>query len=165
MIQITAFVKKKMIIIIRLQHFFRIALYKNKKMNLNIPVSELMTQKVVTVSSSQKLVDVKHIFEKKEFHHHIPVVDNGKLTGIISLIDFLYAIKSASLDDTEEVYNTQLVKDIMHENPITKPSLATLRDISEELAKGEVHAIVIADDGVLKGIVSTADVIRFFLSH
>ena len=58
-------------------------------MNINSPVSDIMTKNVVTVSSSQKLVDVKHIFEKKEFHHHIPVVDNEILTGIISLIDFI----------------------------------------------------------------------------
>ena len=134
-------------------------------MNLNIPISDIMTKKVVSVNSSQKLVDVKHIFEKKEFHHHIPVVDDGKLIGIISLIDFMYALKNASLDDNEEVYTTQFVKDIMHINPITKSSSATLKDIADELAKGEIHAVVIADEGVLKGIVSTADVIRYFLSN
>lgn len=134
-------------------------------MNLNIPISDIMTKNVVTVNSSQKLVDVKHIFEKKIFHHHIPVVDDGKLIGIISLIDFMYAIKNASLDDDEEVYTTQLVKDIMHINPISKSSSSPLKDIAEELAKGEVHAVVIADDGTLKGIVSTADVIRFFLTN
>lgn len=132
-------------------------------MNINRPVSDIMTKNVVTVSSSQKLVDVKHIFEKKEFHHHIPVVDNEILTGIISLIDFMYAMKNASLDDDEEVYTKQRVKDIMHANPITKSSLSSIKDVAEELAKGEVHAIVIADDGMLKGIISTADVIRYFL--
>jgi acetoin utilization protein AcuB len=132
-------------------------------MNINSPVSDIMTKNVVTVSSSQKLVDVKHIFEKKEFHHHIPVVDNEILTGIISLIDFMYAMKNASLDDDEEVYTKQRVKDIMHANPITKSSLSSIKDVAKELAKGEVHAIVIADDGMLKGIISTADVIRYFL--
>ncbi len=134
-------------------------------MNINTPISEIMTKHVVSVNSSQKLVDVKHIFEKKEFHHHIPVVDDGKLIGIISLIDFMYAIKNASLDDDEAVYTTQLVREIMHKKPITKSSTSTLKEIAEELAKGEVHAIVIADNESLKGIVSTADVIRFFLSN
>ena len=134
-------------------------------MNINTPISEIMTKHVVSVNSSQKLVDVKHIFEKKEFHHHIPVVDDGKLIGIISLIDFMYAIKIASLDDDEAVYTTQLVREIMHKKPITKSSTSTLKEIAEELAKGEVHAIVIADNESLKGIVSTADVIRFFLSN
>jgi len=134
-------------------------------MNLNIPVSDVMTKEVVFVTPSQKLLDVKHIFEKKHFHHHIPVTENGKLKGMISLGDFLFAIKQASLDDDEKIYHSLFVKDIMRERPVTKHPSDTLKQISEELAKGEIHAIVIADDGYMKGIISTADVIRFFLKH
>jgi predicted transcriptional regulator len=134
-------------------------------MNLSIPVSEMMTKEVVSVSPLQKLVDVKHIFEKRNFHHHIPVTEKGKLLGMISLVDYLYGIKTASLDDDDEIYHTLCVRDIMRENPITKTSSATFKQVSEELAKGEVHAILIADEGYLKGIVSTADVIRFFLTQ
>lgn len=134
-------------------------------MSLNTPISKIMTKDVVSVTPSQKLIDVKHIFERKHFHHHIPVTENGKLKGMISLVDFLFAIQKASLDDEEEVYHNLFVKDIMREHPITKPSTSTLKHISEELAKGEIHAVVIADDGYLKGIVSTADVIRFFLKN
>lgn len=134
-------------------------------MKINDRVSTIMTKDVVSVTPSQKLVDVKHIFEKKNFHHHIPVIESEKLKGIISLIDFLYAIKNASLDDNDSAYMNLSVKDIMREHPITKPSSSSIKEISEELAKGDVHAIIIADEGVLKGIVSTADVIRYFLSE
>ncbi len=132
-------------------------------MNLSTPAAEIMTKEVVFVTPAQKLVDVKHIFEKKNFHHHIPVSENGKLKGMISLVDYLYAIKNASLDDDDDAYQNLSVKDIMRENPVTKPSSSSLKEISEELSKGEVHAIIIADDLRLKGIVSTADVIRYFL--
>lgn len=134
-------------------------------MDLDIPISEVMTKEVVSVNPSQKLIDVKHIFEKRNFHHHIPVTENGKLVGMISLVDYLYAIKNASLDDDEKIYNSLFVKDIMRENPVTKNSTSTFKQVAEELAKGEVHAIVIADNGILKGIVSTADAIRFFLKQ
>ena len=132
-------------------------------MNLNIPISEIMTKEVVSVNPSQKLIDVKHIFEKKNFHHHIPVTENKKLTGMISLVDFLYAIKNASIDDDDEAYHRLTVKDIMREHPSTKPSSSSLREVAEELGKGNVHAIAIADENKLKGIVSTADIIRYFL--
>ena len=134
-------------------------------MNLNIPISEVMTREVLTVSPSQKLIDIKHIFEKKNFHHHIPVAEGGKLKGMISLIDFLYAIKNASMDDDEGVYQNLLVKNIMRESPVTKPSSSTLKEVAEELSKGEVHAIVIADNRNVKGIVSTADVIKYSLKN
>lgn len=134
-------------------------------MNLNIPVSEVMTKEVVSVNPSQKLIDVKHIFEKKNFHHHIPVTEKGKLKGMISLVDYLYAIKNASLDDDDSAYQNLSVKDIMRESPVTKSSSSTLKEVAHELAKGEVHAIVIADNLEMKGIVSTADTIRFFLGQ
>lgn len=137
----------------------------HKKPMDKVSIEKVMTKDLVTVTPDQKLVDVKHIFEKKRFHHHVPVVENGKLKGMISLIDFLYAIKNASLDDDEFVYQNLRVKDIMRQYPLTKPSTSDLREVAAELAKGEVHAILIADQGSLKGIVSTADVIRYFLSE
>lgn len=133
-------------------------------MNSNVPISTIMTEEVVCVNPSQKLVDIKHIFEKKKFHHHIPVIENGKLKGMISLIDFMYAIKNASLDDNEQEYQSIFVKDIMSVPAVSKPSSSSIKEVAEELAKGRFHAIVIADEGRVKGIVSTADVIRYFLN-
>lgn len=123
----------------------------------------MMTSQVVTVSPSQKLIDVKHIFEKKDFHHHIPVTENGRLTGMISLSDYLYAIKGASLDDNDQAYRSLTVKDVMSTKPVTRPPSCSVKEVAEELAKGEVHAVVIADGQALKGIVSTADIIRYLL--
>jgi len=134
-------------------------------MNFNIPLSEIMTTDLVTVSPGQKLIDVKHIFEKKEFHHHIPVAENGMLIGMVSLIDFLFALKNGSLDDDDEEYHLLFVKDIMRERPYTLPSSSSFREVVEILGKGHIHAIVIADGGKLKGIISTTDVIRFFLKN
>src|SRR3972149_3242019 len=112
-------------------------------MNLDIPIGDIMTKEVVFVTPSQKLLDVKHVFEKKNFHHHIPVAENGKLIGMISLVDFLFVIQKASLDDDEKVYHNLFVKDIMRESPVTTHLSSTLKQVSEELAKGEIHAIVI----------------------
>ena len=63
------------------------------------------------------------------------------------------------------MYQNLFVKDIMREHPVTKSSSASLKEVAEEMAKGEVHAIVIADEKNIKGIVSTADVIRYSLRH
>lgn len=101
-------------------------------MNIETPITNVMTKEVITVTPSQKLVDVKHIFEKKNFHHHIPVAEKGKLKGMISLVDFLYAIKQASLEDDEEVYHKLTVKDIMRESPVTKPSSSQLKNMLQK---------------------------------
>ena len=61
---------------------------------------------VVCVSPDQKIIDVKHIYEKRDFHHHIPVTEAGKLVGIVSLVDFMYRIRGAGLDDNNPVYKS-----------------------------------------------------------
>jgi len=135
-------------------------------MNLsNIPVSAVMTKEVETVSPSQKLLEVKHIYEKKNFHHHIPVTENGVLKGMISLIDFLFAIKKASLNDNENVYHNLLVRDIMREHPVAINESSSLKEVAERLVSGDIHALVVCKDGILKGIVSTADIMQFLLSQ
>ena len=122
-----------------------------------------MTKEVVSVSPKQKLIDVKHIFEKRNFHHHIPVVEKGKLVGMITLTDFLFAIKNASLDDNEDAYHKLLVKEIMREQPQTISTQSNLKECAEVLAQGLVHALVVSDKGMLLGIISTADLIKFLL--
>jgi acetoin utilization protein AcuB len=131
-------------------------------MNMNTPVSEIMTKNIVTISPNQKLVDVKHFFEKTPFHHHLPVVKENKLVGMLSLVDFMRTISYATLDDNELVYQTR-VEEVMTPNPVTVASSAIFFDIAQTLSKGDVHALVIADKGEVKGIISYSDIIRLFL--
>ncbi|MDJ0645613.1 MAG: CBS domain-containing protein [Flavobacteriaceae bacterium] len=129
----------------------------------SIPVTSIMTTNVVCASPEQKIIDIKRIYEKEKFHHHIPVTNNDELVGMVSLIDFLYAIKGAGLDDTNTVYHELTVEDIMTPNPYSMTSNAKVEQVARELAKGLIHAIPIVESKKVVGIVSTADVIRFFL--
>lgn len=128
-------------------------------------ISTIMTKDLECVSPSQKLVDVKHIYEKRKFHHHIPVVDNAKLVGMVSLIDFMRSIGDANLDDSHPAYNDLIVNDIMTENPDTLNINATIEDAALILSKGNYHAMPIVENSKLVGIVSTADVIKFFVNN
>ena len=128
------------------------------------PISSIMTKNVVCVSPDQKIVDVKHIYEKQKFHHHIPVTKNDKLVGMVSLIDFMYKIKGAGLDDSNAVYNDLTVKDIMTTNPYSSAPNTSIKEIANELSQGNFRAIPIVEDKKVVGIVSTADIIKYFLS-
>lgn len=126
-------------------------------------ITTIMTKNVVCVSPEQSILDVKHIYEKKDFHHHIPVTENGKLAGMVSLIDFMYNIAGAGIDDNNKVYSELKVKDIMTKKPYCLTTSATIEDVAKVLAKGRYHAIPIVEKDKIMGIVSTADVIQFFL--
>ena len=127
-------------------------------------LSSIMTSDVVCVSPNQKIIDVKHIYEKTKFHHHIPVTENDNIVGMVSLVDFMYRIKGAGLDDNNAVYNELTVKDIMTTNTFTLSPDASIEEAANEFAKGYYHAIPIVSRGKVIGIVSTTDVIKFFLN-
>jgi CBS domain-containing protein len=133
-------------------------------MKLDAPITSIMTPDVESVSPDQKIIDIKHIYERPDFHSHIPVMSEGKVTGIISLVNFMHAIHDATLDDSEEVYHEILVRNIMTPNPTSIPSGASIRDAVEILSKGEFHSILVADEGDLKGIVTSTDILRQLLA-
>ncbi|MCH4553871.1 MULTISPECIES: CBS domain-containing protein [Aestuariibaculum] len=123
----------------------------------------VMTRDVVTVSPHQKLLDVKHIYEKEKWHHHIPVLENDKLVGMVSLVDFMYNIAGAGLKDNHEVYKTLEVKDIMTAKPFYLTTSASVEDAAKVFSKAYYHAVPVLEDDKLVGIVSTADIINYYL--
>lgn len=59
----------------------------SKKLDANaVKVSEVMTKNVLTVTSDTTVQKAMEIITEKRFRH-LPVVDNGKLVGIISIGD------------------------------------------------------------------------------
>lgn len=126
-------------------------------------IDAIMTRDVICVTPEQKIIDVKHIYEKRKFHHHIPVVENDMLVGMVSLIDFMYRIKGAGLDDNNAVYHELTVRDIMTSPPFSLSSTASIDEVAEELTKGRYRAIPIVEEKRVVGIVSTADVIKYYM--
>lgn len=130
--------------------------------NSIIPV---MTKNVVYANPEQNLLDIKHIYEKKHWHHHIPIIENEKLVGMVSLIDFMYNIAGAGINDNHKVYTELKVKDIMTKNPFYLTTSHTVEDVAKILALGHYHAVPILENDKLVGIVSTADIIAYYLKR
>ncbi len=56
-------------------------------------IEQVMKRNIVTVSSSNSIKEVAEILAAKEFHA-LPVVDNNKLTGIVTTTDLInYLLK------------------------------------------------------------------------
>ena len=122
-----------------------------------------MTKNVVCVTPDQNLLDVKHIYEKEKFHHHIPVIENEQLVGMVSLLDFMYHISGAGISDDNAIYKKLNVRDILSPNPYYMTSNASVEEVASVLSEGRYHAVPILDNDKLVGIVSTADIIKYYL--
>ena len=127
-------------------------------------ITTVMTKDVVSVSPEQNILDVKHIYEKKKWHHHIPVLENEKLVGMVSLIDFMYNIVGAGINDDHEIYKKMKVKDIMTQKPFYLTTSAKIEDAAKIFSAQYYHAVPILENDKLVGIVSTADIINYYLN-
>lgn len=134
-------------------------------MDLQLPVSTIMTTPVECVGPQQKILVLKHLYEQRRFHRHIPVTEEGMLVGMVSLVDYMHAIGDATLDDSEPVYSFKTVADVMSHNPVSVGEDTSIADTGALLAKGEYSSVVILRGNRVTGIVTATDLIRYFLKQ
>ena len=133
-------------------------------------VTEMMKTDLVAITPETSLSEAKALMEKGNFRH-LPVVDaDGKLVGIVTDRDMRDAHPSSLLD--EESYQKTLDKvlkhtigEIMTADPITVAPYYTLQDTLLIIGKKKVGALPVVDEeGYLKGIMSTRDLLRAFVN-
>lgn len=124
-------------------------------------VRDVMTTNVITVPSSTPLIDAERIMQ---FHRieRLPIVDKGKLVGIITKNDVLKATPSSatSLSRSELLYLLAklTVKEIMKKNVVTvTPDMPIEQAVALAQAK-RVGALVVVENERVVGIVTTNDI-------
>jgi CBS domain-containing protein len=131
-------------------------------------VKNIMTAEVFTVNENDSLKDVVAIFRKHKIRH-VPVVSGSTVKGIISRTDINRLTFGALFDNQEgsdeAVLEMLSVPQVMTAKPKSVNSEDMIRDVAEIFAKEEFHALPVVDDGELKGIVTTTDIIQYMLDQ
>lgn len=136
-------------------------------MNFDQPVIHIMSDEPVTITTEHKLSDARKLFAKDKIHH-LPVVDDGKLVGIISSNDLVKL--SLMYDSDDESANEYLdrqypIESVMHKHPVSVGVEATVREAAGLLSVGGFHALpVVGYDRTLKGIVTSTDMINLLIT-
>lgn len=68
------------------------------------PVSELMTSKVLYVDRSYKIDECMNLMTEKHVRH-LPVLEEGKLVGVISIGDLVKAINTSQTEKISQLEN------------------------------------------------------------
>ena len=112
----------------------------------------LMTSKPVTVASDANISDAAHLLVTHKIRR-LPVVENSKLVGLLSVADLVHAIAQLKIkDEIKDVYMSQTFA-LWEETPL--PVVGRVMEISG------VDAIPILDaESRLQGIISERDLIR-----
>lgn len=130
-------------------------------------IRDWMTKKIYTVEESTTLLQAARLMKEKTIRR-LPVVDEGKLIGIVTDRDVKDAspAKTTTLDVHELYYlfSEIKVKDIMTYNPIVLSGDDSLEKAAVIMLETRISGIPVADEkGDLIGLVSETDVLRGFI--
>ena len=131
-------------------------------------VSEIMTKNVITVGKEAKLPEVDILFKKNKIRH-APVVENGKIVGMLSLTDLSRISFADNYDDDytidDSIYSMLTVAQIMASNPAHVSSNTRIKEVASLLAEQEFHALPVVDNDQLVGIVTTTDLLKYLVDR
>ena len=133
-------------------------------MNILNPISSIMTSDPISLDPNHTISDVRDVFKNNRIHH-IPIVTDGKLMGIVSKSDYLFFRKGFAVSETEENIETLRLSAFNVSHIMTK-KVAHLSSndrisVAIEIFKENLfHAIPVVDDGMLVGIITTYDILK-----
>lgn len=130
----------------------------------NRSVSFVMTaDNILTVEAGDSVERVKHIMHGHPIHH-VPVLERGKLVGIISTSDLLRHASGTVEDSTED--DQVKARDVMETSLVTLRPRDPLLKAARLLAKEQFSSLPVVDDeGELIGIITIRDLLRYIIQQ
>ena len=132
-------------------------------------VEELMTSKVYTVDPHD-MIDRVFFLIHYEKVRHLPVVEKGKVVGMVSDRDMYKALGPKSNSNAIEGNKTgtelhvvpKKVQNIMRRGVISVSSDTLASDAAALMADNKIGALPVIDKDKLVGILSATDILRVF---
>lgn len=126
-------------------------------------VKDWMTSNPVLIASDVILPDV-HMLMKEKNIRRLPVVDDGKLVGIVALGDVLEAgpsdAISLSIHELHYLIAKLTVKEIMTKDVITVGEDTKLHDVAELMLENKIGGLPVMNGDKVVGIITESDVFR-----
>lgn len=138
-------------------------------MKKRTPVKDIMTSNVIALQTTDDLETAESLFKKNKIRH-IPVVSGNQVIGMLSYTDLLRISFADATDEYETevdtiVYNMFTIEQVMAKKLVTVTSETTIKEVAEILAEKEFHALPVLENGILVGIVTTTDLIKYLLDQ
>ena len=136
----------------------------------NYFVRDIMSVDPITVSEHDTLYSVKQIFDNKNIHH-IPVVDNGELKGIISSGDFERSKQAKTMfinhdvdQQNETILQVTLVGMVMTEKVLTISADDSLFEAYQVFKNNSFRSLPVMQGNQLVGIITPMDFLDFYFN-
>jgi acetoin utilization protein AcuB len=117
-------------------------------------VDQFMTRVPYTIGADEPL-SLAHQMMRQHGIRHLPVVQNGKLAGIVSQRDLYF------LETLADVYQDQVaVREAMSVDTYAVGPRSTLRKVAGEMATHGYGCAVVMEKGAVIGILTTVDALH-----
>ena len=127
-------------------------------------VKDQMTVNPVTVTSATTIADAAELMKKHRFRR-LPVVDIGKLVGIVTDRDLRKASPSSattlSVHEVDYLLSKALIKDIMTKKVLSIGSEATIEEAALVMYNNRIGGVPVVDKNQdLVGIITETDIFK-----
>ncbi len=117
----------------------------------SIRAKDIMVKELITVSPDEKIALADLIMTRSNVGG-LPVVEKGKLVGIITQRDIMFA-------KGYEV-GTLCVRDLMSKTPITASPNAPLKEILKIMLEKKIERIPVVENGRLLGLIVHGKILK-----
>lgn len=129
-------------------------------------VKQRMTANPFTVTSANSIPEAQAMMTKHKVRH-LPVVDDGKVVGVISANDIAAALpsKATTLSTSEATYliSKLNVDKVMSRPPITIAPDALLEEAAVLMRNKKIEMLPVVADRELLGVITESDILDSFI--
>ena len=129
-------------------------------------IRDIMLTDAVTATLDTRLPELVRLLQRRGFRH-VPILDTGKLVGIVSDRDIKQSMVSAALSvdgkKREHLLETLTAGDIMTRRLVTIGPTDGVEEAARLMVLHRVSALPVTDGDRLLGIVTETDILRLFV--
>lgn len=129
-------------------------------------VSTWMTPEPITIEPDRPVLDAYHRMREHEIRR-LPVVEDGRLIGIITISDIrgLAPMGVLSILEHNRLIGSTPVRRAMTPDPITVSPEQSLGEAARLLMVHKFGGLPVVEDGALVGVISEADIFRLLIAE
>lgn len=117
-------------------------------------IAEFMTPSPHTVGATTTLAVARAQMDRHEIRH-LPVLEAGRLVGILTSRDLTLLENLPGVDEKEV-----RVEEAMTPDPFSVPPDATITEVARTMAERKYGAVVVVERGRVVGVFTTIDALR-----
>jgi len=124
-------------------------------------VKDYMSSPINVIERNEPIQMARNLMFKYSIGR-LPVMDNGKLVGIVTKYDITNRLNQAAPEWRRRSIDKVPIQVVMTEKPITIFPDATMPQAAELLIENDISGLPVERDGEIVGMITTRDMVKYF---